>query len=161
VLNGWETSGILSFQSGFPIFITSSDDVELMNSFQFTYPGEPDMIAPLHRLDPRNPNNLAFDPSAFQQVPLSQQGRLGTSPRSVCCGPGINNIDFSMLKDTQITERFKVEFRGEFFNIANHAQFSSVDGNISDGPVSQGGTFGKVIRARDPRLIQFALKLIF
>ncbi len=161
VLNGWETSGILSFQSGFPIFITSSDDVELMNSFQFTYPGEPDRIAPLHRLDPRNPDNLAFDPSSFQQVPLSQQGRLGTSPRSVCCGPGINNIDFSLLKDIRLNERFKMEFRGEFFNIANHAQFSQVDGNISDGPVSQGGTFGKVIRARDPRLIQFALKLIF
>ena len=161
VLNGWETSGILSFQSGFPIFITSSDDVELMNSLQFTYPGEPDRVAPLQRLNPRNPDNLAFDPSAFQQVPISQQGRLGTSPRSVCCGPGINNIDFSLLKDTQLTERFKMEFRAEFFNIANHAQFSQVDGNISDGPVSQGGTFGKVIRARDPRLIQFALKLIF
>lgn len=54
-----------------------------------------------------------------------------------------------------------LEFRGEFFNIVNHAQFSEVDGNISDGQVSEGGTFGKVIRARDPRLIQFALKLLF
>ena len=161
LFNGWETSGILSFQAGFPIFITSSDDIELMNSLLFTNPGEPDRIAPVHRLNPRNPDNLAFDPSAFQQVPLSDQGRLGTSPRSVCCGPGINNIDFSLLKNTQLTERFKMEFRAEFFNIANHAQFSQVDGNISDGDVSQGGTFGKVLRARDPRLIQFALKLIF
>jgi len=137
ILNGWETSGILSFQSGFPIPITSSDDIELMNSLLFAYPGEPDMVAPLHRLDPRNPYNLAFDPSSFQQVPLSEQGRLGTSPRSVCCGPGLNDLDFSLLKDAQITERFKLEFRGEFFNIANHAQFSQVDGNISDGQVTQ------------------------
>jgi hypothetical protein len=161
LLNGWETSGILSFQNGFPVFVTSSNDLELMNSLLFTYPGEPDLVKPVQRLDPRNPNNLAFDPSAFQQVPSTQQGRLGTSPRSVCCSPGINNIDFSLLKDTKLTERFKLEFRAEFFNIANHAQFGQVDGNISDGQVAQGGTFGKVLRARDPRLIQFAMKLIF
>ena len=159
LLNGWETSGILTFQNGFPIFITSSDDLELMNSLLFTYPGEPDLVAPVHRLDPRNPNNLAFDPSSFQQ-PLDQ-GRIGSSPRSVCCGPGINNIDFSLLKDTKLTERFKMEFRAESFNIVNHAQFSQVDGNISDGSVAQGGTFGKVVRARDPRLIQFAMKVIW
>ena len=159
LFNGWETSGIVTFQSGFPIPMGSSDDLELMNSFFFSSPGEPDMIAPLHRLNPRNPNNLAFDPSSFQQ-PLDL-GRIGTSPRSVCCGPGINNIDFSLLKNTKVTERFGLEFRAEFFNIANHAQFTKVDGNISDGDVSQGGTFGKVLRARDPRLIQFAMKLIW
>jgi Carboxypeptidase regulatory-like domain len=159
LVNGWSSSGIVTFQSGFPIFITSSDDLELMSSGFFTYPGEPDQIAPLHRLDPRNPSNLAFDPSSFQQP--SQLGVIGNSPRSVCCGPGINNIDFSMMKNTTITERFGLQFRAEFFNIVNHAQFSKVDGNISDGDVSSGGTFGKVLRARDPRLIQFALKLLF
>ena len=72
-------------------------------------------------------------------------------PGAVCCGPGINNIDFSLLKDIKLTERFKLEFRAEFFNIANHAQFTKVDGNISDGDVTQGGTFGKVLaRARPP-----------
>jgi hypothetical protein len=164
LLNGWETSGILTFQAGFPVFITSSDDLELMNSLQFTYPGEPNLVAPVHRLNPRNGDNLAFDPSSFQQ-PLDASGNalgiIGSSPRSVCCGPGINNIDFSLMKDTQLTERFKLEFRSEFFNIVNHAQFSKVDGNISDGSVMQGGTFGKVLRARDPRLIQFAMKLIW
>lgn len=159
IFNGWATSGILTFQSGFPVFITSSDDLELMNSLLFTYPGEPDLVKPVHRLDPRNPNNLAFDPSSFQQP--ADLGRIGNSPRSVCCGPGINNIDFSLLKDTKLTERFSLQFRAEFFNLANHAQFTKVDGNISDGSVTQGGTFGKVLRARDPRLIQFAMKLIW
>jgi hypothetical protein len=159
VLNGWETSGIVTFQSGFPIFITSSDDLELMNSFQFTYPGEPNQVAPLQRMNPRNPYNLAFNPAAFEQP--TQLGIIGSSPRSVCCGPGINNVDFSLLKDTTLTERFKLEFRAEFFNIANHAQFTKVDGNISDGSVQSGGTFGKVLQARDPRLIQLAMKVIF
>ena len=69
-------------------------------------------------------------------------------------------MDFSLHKETRVTERFKLEFRAEFFNLANHAQFTKVDGNISDGEVAQGGTFGKVLSVRDPRLIQFALKLV-
>ena len=66
-----------------------------------------------------------------------------------------------MMKNVRLRERLEFQFRAEFFNIANHAQFSKVDGNISDGDPSTGGTFGKVLRARDPRLMQFALKLLF
>jgi hypothetical protein len=159
LVNGWGTSGILTFQTGFPIFITSSDDLELISSCFFTCTGEPDMVKPLKTLNPRNPYQLAFDTSSFQQY--TDLGRFGTSPRTVCCGPGINNFDVSFLKDTPINERFRTQFRAEFFNIANHAQFTSVDGNISDGTVQNGGTFGKVLRARNPRLIQLALKLMF
>jgi hypothetical protein len=159
VFNGWQSSGIVTFQSGFPVPIQSSDDLELMYSAFFQYPGLPDQVAQLHRLNPRNPLNEAFDPSAFQQP--AQLGVIGTAPRSVCCGPGINNIDFSLLKNAKLTERYKMEFRAEFFNLANHAQFTKVDGNISDGDPATGGTFGKVLQARAPRLIQFALKLIF
>lgn len=158
-LNGWSTSGILTIQSGFPIPITSSDDLELMNSASFMYPGEPDMVAPLRKLNPRDGLNLAFDPASFEQP--SENGRIGNAPRSVCCGPGINNLDLSLMKTTTLTERSRLQFRAEFFNFANHAQFSKVDGNISDGDPSAGGTFGKVLRARDPRLIQFALKVLF
>jgi outer membrane receptor protein involved in Fe transport len=159
VLNGWSSSGIFVLQSGFPIPITSSDDLELMNSGFFVYPGEPDRVAPLQKLNPRNGLNLAFDPASFQQP--SDLGRIGNSPRTVCCGPGMNNLDFSLMKNMAIAERYKLQFRGEFFNVVNHAQFSKVDGNISDGDPASGGTFGKVLRARDPRLVQFALKLQF
>lgn len=158
-LNGWGTSGILSFQTGFPVPITSSDDLELISSCFFSCVGEPDIVAPFHALNPRNPLNVAFDTSAFQQY--SDLGRFGTAPRTICCGPGVANFDFALLKDTPITERFRTQLRAEAFNIANHAQFTTVDGNISDGYAQQGGTFGKVLRARDPRLIQVALKLIF
>ena len=61
-----------------------------------------------------------------------------------------------MFQDTSIGERVRSEFRAEFFNRFNHSQFYNPDGNISDG-----ANFGKVVRARDPRLIQFALKLMF
>ena len=153
LVNGWGTSGILTFQDGFPIRITSSDDLELMYSYDFELPGEPDILKPLKRLNPRGPGNYAFPQDTFQPQAL---GTIGSSPRTVCCGPGINNFDIALHKDTTFHERFRLEFRAEFFNIANHAQFSKVDGNITDGV-----DFGRVTRARDPRLIQFALKLFF
>jgi hypothetical protein len=153
LLNSWSTSGIVTFQDGFPIRITSSDDLELMYSYDFELPGEPDIVKPFQRLNPRGPGNYAFPQDTFQPQAL---GTIGSSPRTVCCGPGINNFDIALHKETKIRERFRLEFRAEFFNIANHAQFSKVDGNITDGV-----DFGRVTRARDPRLIQFALKLYF
>jgi outer membrane receptor protein involved in Fe transport len=152
-LNGWSSSGIITFQDGFPIRITSLDDLELMYSYDFELPGEPDMVGKFKRLNPRGPGNYAFNQDAFAPQAL---GTIGSSPRTVCCGPGIDNYDFALHKDTVIHEQVHLEFRAEFFNIFNHAQFSKVDGNITDGV-----DFGRVTRARDPRLIQFALKLFF
>ncbi len=81
---------------------------------------------------------------------------LGNAPRTICCGPGISNFDFSVQKLTRLGERTNLEFRAEFFNIFNHTQFLNPDGNITDGL-----DFGRVKRARDPRLVQFALKFYF
>ena len=153
LVNGWALSGITTFQTGFPIRITSSDDLELMNSYDFELPGEPDIVMPLRTMNARGANNLYFDPSTFQPQAL---GTIGSTPRSVCCGPGINNFDVGLHKETRLTEQTRLEFRGEFFNIMNHAQFITPDGNISDG-----ASFGRVMQARDPRLVQFALKLFF
>ena len=67
-----------------------------------------------------------------------------------------NNWEIGFVKSTPIGERYKIEFRGELFNAFNHAQFFQPDGNFTDGT-----DFGRVKRARDPRLIQFALKFYF
>ncbi len=152
-LNGWAISGITAFQSGFPIRITSSDDFELQSSFDFELPGQPDIVAPFRKLDPRGPGNLGFDPNSFAPQAL---GTTGNAPRTICCGPGLNNFDIAVLKETKLSERVGLQFRAEFFNVVNHAQFANPDGDISDGP-----DFGRVKRVRDPRLIQFALKLFF
>jgi Carboxypeptidase regulatory-like domain len=156
--DGWSLSGITTFQSGFPIRIFSSADNELQNSYDFLLPGEPDLVGPFKPLDPRGPGHLAFDPSVFATPAL---GTIGNSPRTLCCGPGINNFDFALLKDTPVTEKTRIQFRAEFFNIFNHAQFA----NPSAAPGASGdfaaSNFGEVVRARDPRLVQLALKLIF
>jgi len=153
-LNGWSMSGIVSLQSGFPVPIMSSDDLELMSSLDATTAGEPDRIAPFRKLNPRSPLHLAFDPTSFAQP--QEMGVIGNSPRTVCCGPGINNVDLALMRRYAVREGVSMQFRVEFFNFVNHAQFSKVDGQISDGD-----TFGKVLRVRDPRLLQFALKLAF
>jgi hypothetical protein len=69
-------------------------------------------------------------------------------------GPGINNWDFAFHKNTRITERVLLEFRGELFNAFNHAQFTNPDGDVA-------GNIGLVTNARDPRIGQLALKLSF
>ena len=83
-------------------------------------------------------------------------GTIGNAPRTICCGPGINNWEIGFVKSTPIGERYKIDFRGELFNAFNHAQFFQPDGNFTDG-----ADFGRVKRARDPRLVQFALKFYF
>jgi hypothetical protein len=174
-LNGWGVSGITQFQSGFPIHLQSFDDNELTSSIDFASAGEPDQIAKFHKLDPRkNANNYAFDPNSFtsnasdDSQPLcsagpvfncfqpSLFGRFGTAPRSICCGPGLNNWDISFQKDTPITEGKTLEFRWDIFNAFNHTRFFNPDGNVTDG-----SDFGRVKGAGDPRLMQVALKFIF
>ena len=152
--NGWAISGITQFQAGFPIHIQSYDDQELTSSIDFSSAGVPDLIAPFHKLDPRqNSNHYAFDRSSFAPSAL---GSFGSAPRTICCGPGLNNWDVSVQKNTSINDRFRTEFRVDFFNVANHAKFFNPDGNITDG-----SDFGRVKRAADPRLLQLALKLFF
>jgi hypothetical protein len=141
-----------------------------MNSFDFELPGKPDLIAPFQTGDPRNntfcangtggnsgapcqTGNYYFNPNNFA---LPALGSLGDAGRTICCGPGIDNFDFSVQKITALTESTSIEFRSEFFNIFNHTQFLNPDGTITDG-----ADFGKVKRTRDPRQIQFALKFLF
>jgi hypothetical protein len=154
VLNGWALSGITTFQTGFPIRITTLDDQELMYSFDFELPGEPDLVTPFHTLKPQSNGNYFFDPTSFSEA--NTFGRIGNAPRTICCGPHISNTDFALLKTIQLSEAMHVDFRAELFNIFNHTQFFNPDGNFSDGQ-----QFGQVGQARDPRLVQFALKFFF
>jgi Carboxypeptidase regulatory-like domain len=177
LLDGWEVSGILTFQSGFPIRITSQGDIEQLDTtFDFEAPGQPNFAGAFQTVNPRSTvcapftgplagagappcapqSGFVFDPNLFTNSTVAA-GTIGNAPRSICCGPGIDNTDLSFSKRTNLGERFQMEFRGDIFNVWNHAQFYSVDGNITD----QGGTFGQPLHIRDPRLVQFALKFRF
>jgi hypothetical protein len=168
LLNGWAVSGITSFQSGFPIRMQSLDDSELENDVSgFEAPGRPVITGPVHLANPKSGYYFCGSNQTcpFADAPL---GSLG-GPRSICCGPGINNFDMSVQKGIPIGETVHAEFRAEFFNIFNHSQFLNPDGNISDASFNPDGTvntqnpgdFGKIKHTRDPRQIQFALKFSF
>jgi hypothetical protein len=151
--NGWALTSILTLQSGFPIRLTSSSDQELMSSFDYESAGEPSQIAPFRRLNSQKSGGYFFDPSSFVDAPL---GQIGNAPRTICCGPGMANLDLAVHKTLEAREGVKVEFRAESFNVFNHTQFFNPDGNITDG-----ASFGQVSRAQDPRLIQLAVRITF
>jgi len=152
LLGGWTISGITRFTTGFPVTLTEDDDNSLCGcsgSDVPNYNGQP-----IHFLDPRKPGHLFFDPSPFSPEDL---GTVGNAKRRFFHGPGINNWDLALHKITAIGEKVNLEFRAEFFNVFNHAQFmepSSVVGEIN-------GSLGQVTQARDGRIGQLALKLSF
>ena len=79
-------------------------------------------------------------------------------------GPGLVNLDFSIAKTTAITERLKLEIRGDFFNILNHTEFANPDTNPND--IGPGGTFGQITNTgvpgdERPRIIQLAARFSF
>jgi len=169
--NGWEISGITRFATGLPVTIVETDDQSLLGTnFGGPIPlnvDTPNLVAPVHKLDPRKsacPGAcLFFDPSSFQGSAL---GLEGTANRRFFHGPGLNNWDFAVLKNTQLHERFVLQFRAELFNIWNHAQFigPSQLGISNFDPVSHvstTGSFGSITQAAPPRISQLSLKLNF
>jgi hypothetical protein len=172
VLNDWEVSGITQFQSGFPIRLNTEDDTELISSLFFLGTEAPSLVAPFQKLDPKktytslglttpgywfNPNDFATaaTPNGAPVPPLGSFNN-GTQ-RTICCGPGLIDFDFSVHKKIPLSETRYLQFRAEIFNVFNHTNYSNPDGGFSDGPTS----FGKITTAGDPRLLQFALKFFF
>jgi len=168
--NGWEISGITHFSTGLPVTLVETDDQSLLGTnFGGPIPlnvDTPNLVAPVHKLDPRkgtcpSVTCLFFAPSSFQGSAL---GLEGTANRRFFHGPGVNNWDFAVLKNTQLHERFVLQFRAELFNIWNHAQFIAPSGLSTFDPVSHVSTttsFGTVSFAAAPRIAQLSLKLNF
>jgi hypothetical protein len=157
LVNGWQLSGVTVFSSGIPVYIFENDDNSLLgtpNAGPLPLGIDTPNFAggSVHILDPRNARRAYFDKGQFSAEPI---GQLGTARRRFFHGPGINNFNVALAKNTRLAERYNLEFRAEFFNIFNHAQFSSVDGNFNSS------TFGQAIHARDPRIGQLALKFAF
>ncbi|MGH9327409.1 MAG: carboxypeptidase regulatory-like domain-containing protein [Terriglobia bacterium] len=160
--DGWQISGITTFQSGSSLDVVDSAFPSLTSSYYtyYTYAGGaawdvPNAIAAPKYLNPRsNPTNLWFSSSTFGAPTPGTEGNAG---RNILRGPGINNFDFALEKDTRITERTRIELRFEFFNLFNHTQFDPA-GITTD---FNSPAFGTEAAAFDPRLIQLGAKLYF
>src|SRR5271165_6352348 len=160
ILDDWQVSGITQFQSGFPIRLQTQNDNELIGSLFFFGTAAPQLNGPLHLQNPKTPVTLPngqivhyyLDPNQFSDPAV---GTFSTTPRSICCGPGENQWDVTLVKKIVFTEARYVEFRTDIFNLFNKTQFVNPDGNFSNS------TFGQVQEVREPRLVQFALKFYF
>ena len=158
---GWSLSGITRFSTGFPVTMINNGDNSLIgtnpNGVNNSSIDEPDYNGgPLHlNKNPRTNGNNYFDSTIFTMNAL---GDPGTSKRRFFYGPGADNYDMAAAKNLPLTETKSLLFRVEAFNVFNHAQFNgpqSVDGNIGST------TFGNVISAAAPRILQGALKFSF
>jgi hypothetical protein len=163
--NGWAISGITRFATGLPVTIVETDDRSLLGTAfggPITLPVDtPDQVGPIDITNPRTHNGQYFSTAAFAAPAL---GVEGDARRRFFHGPGINNFDFALLKNTAITERFNLQFRAEFFNIFNHTQFLTPSGLVSYNPMTlmqNPSTFGQVTQAGAPRIGQLSLKLNF
>ncbi len=157
---GWEISGITRVSTGLPVTLVNFGDNSLLgsepNGINNFGVDEPDYSGgPLNlNHNPRN-GQPYFNTSQFGENAL---GTPGTSRRRFFNGPGLNNYDMALLKNLRLTESKSLQFRVEAFNVFNHAQFfgpQAVDGNIDSS------TFGQVVTADPPRLVQFGAKFFF
>src|SRR3984885_4083573 len=193
---GWSVSGILTFMSGHPFNLNYNFEGDFDGSGEGF--GRPDVVAPIH-YNYGDPANF-LDLSSFA-VPCTLSGgtadtncvpgtrHFGDEGRNSLLGPDYRNLDFAISKMTPIGERFKLEFRADFYNIANHPNFASpllpaffadaAPNGISTGltpdvlPLGRSRGFYQLTETSDvglgnpilggggPRSIQFAVKLMF
>lgn len=151
LFDGWQLAGITRFSTGLPITMVASGDTSLCGCSGADRPNYDDQ--PITIYNPRDSNNQQYFSTA--QFSLPQLGMQGTSATRFFHGPGLDNTDLAMTKTTLIRENISLEFRAEFFNVFNHAQFENPVGDVA------ASNFGQVTNARDPRIGQLALKLHF
>lgn len=159
VLGGWELSGIITWNTGLPLTVTSSlgndpGGLGSVNNSSSAAGVRPDAVG-----DPWAGAGLCtidrwFNTAAFAEVPQGVY-RPGNSGRGVIEAPGIARWDFSLFKQVPLKERFKLQLRGEAFNVLNHASFNAPNTALGNA------NFGKILGARDPRQIQLAAKIVF
>jgi hypothetical protein len=181
LLGGWQLTVIEKITSGFPIFLIDTSNPAGVNFFtNFVAQTRPNQISDPFKagIVAANPNpqcqvlvsngglapdklsssGIYFNPCAFASAPL---GQLGTVSRAPLSGPDFVNTDFSVIKRFALPrENMGLDFRAEFFNLFNHAQFGLPGFGVSD--VNSPSSFGRVNSiVNNPRLVQFGLKLNF
>jgi hypothetical protein len=157
LLGGWQVNGIVTASSGTPFTVFDSANV----SGQASHPpisgfagSRPDVVS-----DPNaGPHTVTqwISRSAFRRLnPALEAGKFGNAGRNIARADGISNVDLSLLKNFGISETMRVQFRAECFNFLNHANFALPVTDLASP------SFGRVLEAAPPRLVQFGVKLLF
>jgi hypothetical protein len=153
---GWQINQITTLLSGFPftpvIGANRSGDGDTRNPDRPSL--NPSFTGPVIIGSP----NQWYNPNAFMPPAVGTYGNLG---RGVYTGPGLADLDLSLLKNTRITERMNLQFRGEFFNVLNHPNFGVPNQTVFSGANFNASAGLITTTATTSRQIQFALKLMF
>lgn len=156
LLGGWAVAPILTWQSGFPFTVMSGLD----NSFSGDFSDRADLagggLGAAALSTSRSVgaqvaeyfNTAVFVPNAL--------GTFGDEPKNGLRGPGLFNTDLAILKNTSFGERYTVQFRAELYNAFNNVNFGAPDAVLTDPQFGQ-----LTYTATGPRIMQFALKLLF
>jgi carboxypeptidase family protein/TonB-dependent receptor-like protein len=159
-LDNWQLSGITSFVSGQPLGIGYS------TTYTVDVTGTPSqgsrVVVVENPVIPKSERTFShnFNTNAFRMPAI---GTIGNAARTEIRGPGINNWDMAVFKNFPVRERANLQFRWELYNAFNHTQFSSLDTGARFDPAgAQVNTrFGQYTAARNPRIMQFALRFSF
>ncbi len=155
IFGGWQISGILQAQSGFPFTINLNGDTAGIGGGTGGILIRPNAVPGVdYRLNSsERTTSRWFNTAAFSIPPAFAFGNLG---RNTVTGPGLFNADLMVARSLAFKERYRLQLRGEFFNAFNHPNYRLI-GRLINVP----DTFGKVLSQFDPRQIQLAAKITF
>jgi hypothetical protein len=154
LLGGWELSGIIYLQSGVPLTAsTYFSDPAGIGLFASRYTPRPDQLGDANEDAPHTVAQW-FDTSVFVEPPADGD-RPGNARNGSIKGPGTVRWDASLFKNTRIGERMNVQFRAEASNVLSHTNFDRVATSLQDP------RFGQVTSARDARIVQLGIKIVF
>ena len=152
LIGGWQINTVGVMQTGVPLIVRGADNEQA---------NRPNSTGQSAKLD--NPTRERwFNTDVFVNPPLYTYGDLGRVLPDVRT-PGTVNFDLSLIKDTIVGERLNVQFRAEAFNFMNHVNLRAPNTSFLPGAdgFNRRATFATITSARDARVVQFGLKLIF
>jgi hypothetical protein len=157
LFNGWQVNVAASYNSGTPFTVSDSANVALQaNSPPISgFPASrPNLVG-----DPNaGPHTVEawLSRSAFERLNVqTQAGRFGNAGRNIARGPSYTNVDLALVRDLAFVSASRLQIRAEVFNVFNHANFGLPVADLNSP------SFGRILSAGPPRLMQFAVKLLF
>ena len=152
VLYGWQCNGIVQVQSGTPFTVYDPSDPNVDGETS----DRPDLVGNPYPPGFHRSVQEDFNTAAFKRTPYGSD-QFGTAGRNLLRSHRFANVDFSLFKNIPVTDRINVQFRGEIFNLFNHANFGAPVSDITSA------SFGQIINTlpNSERKIQLGLRLWF
>jgi hypothetical protein len=148
-LGGWQLSGIVTLQTG--QFVSISGGSRATASPSNGFGTNVDLVGDWRNVPGGQNPTRWINPAAF----APRVGLIGNVARNLIEMPGTQNFNLSLMKKVQLTERFRLQLRGEVFNLFNHPNFRTLVTNLS------ATNFGALTQTDDPRVFQFGVKVLF